>query len=578
MRSKPDVPKPAAYPKTDFAENEAILVFKSLVDQRYIKDGIQQRDKLPNTDGWLEIVNEDSVPIGKLEIQIRKIKARQKKYDCPIELIGYSRVSTLPFLLICVDTVEKRVFWKLLTPAMPEYKHDQKSFVIHFSENSDTVDQNGIYLQKWQEISREYQKRINELPFIVENNLTLAKIKREDLVWLQKFIGTINGLLSGEFSVVKQILYPGIAEFGVGVFYSGDEGMHFQVYKIPFGQQIPHIIQLEVGSFLSDKTNPNNAVAEYMPRRENLALAEEMGRKFVLNKLSDIVKQKALPVRGLILSEDILFGFIDRYYRCLGLEPNKDTYEVAELDYALNQYLFNICTTLLKRLALPLEKGQTITVELDDIDNILINENLKPLPVQQLAYNFSIHSNKISTGSAYQALSYLLANQIHTIHRPIKKDENLDDIKSILLNSITIYSSFIKENLLYFPKSLYLDWETAIVWEYFRNESGNDAYYDPPILREHHIRAEYSRLPKLSVIMRSTQEKPTWFGDVYKEQTPTIISPEGIKYRLDTTMGTVERGASFLFSETPILNLVYLMLRKDLEYQYNVDLEDPIIG
>ncbi|MGC1376603.1 MAG: hypothetical protein WA821_10275 [Anaerolineales bacterium] len=282
MATKADLPKSAAYPQTDFAENDAIQVFRSLIDQHYIKDGIQQRDKLPNTDGWLEIVDEDRIPVGKLEVQIRKIQANQTTYSCPSALIGYSyNGTTLPFLLVCVDTAKKRAFWKLLTFTMPEYKSNQDSFTIYFSKNSDMIDKKGIYLQKWREIANEYQKRINELPSIVENNLTLGKIKAEDFVWFQQFIGTINGLLSGEFSAVKRALYPGIAEFGVGVFYSGEDGMHFQVYKIPFGQQVPHIIQLEKGSLLSsDRSDRNpNAVAEYPLRRDSLISAEEMGKK-----------------------------------------------------------------------------------------------------------------------------------------------------------------------------------------------------------------------------------------------------------------------------------------------------------
>ena len=130
-------PKP--YSNTGAAEQEALAVFRSLIDHRYIKDDIRGRDKFPNIDGIIEVVNDQRVTIAKLEVQIKKIGDTQTKYSCPSSLVSYSKSSTtLTVLLICVDAVNKRAFWKHITPLMPEYKSNQASSTIHFSEATDT--------------------------------------------------------------------------------------------------------------------------------------------------------------------------------------------------------------------------------------------------------------------------------------------------------------------------------------------------------------------------------------------------------------------------------------------------------
>jgi hypothetical protein len=105
--------KPTAYSRTDAPEQEAVTTFLSLIDAKCVKADIRVRDKVPNVDGTLELVDPSGVPIGKLDVQVRKIPDGTTKYSCPAELVGYSEVSTLPVLLVCVDTLHKKAYWKL---------------------------------------------------------------------------------------------------------------------------------------------------------------------------------------------------------------------------------------------------------------------------------------------------------------------------------------------------------------------------------------------------------------------------------------------------------------------------------
>jgi len=47
-----------------------------------VKPDLKGRDKHPNTDGTLELVDDLGIPIGKLDIQVRKIPPSEKHYDC----------------------------------------------------------------------------------------------------------------------------------------------------------------------------------------------------------------------------------------------------------------------------------------------------------------------------------------------------------------------------------------------------------------------------------------------------------------------------------------------------------------
>ena len=549
-------PKPAPYSKTDIAENEAIDVFKSLIDKRFVKEEIKSRDKIPNTDGWIELVDDEQRPIGKLEVQIRKINDGAKKYSCSEELVGYSSVITSPFLLICVDTQSRKAYWKQITVSMPEYKNDQKSFTVYFSENADSIDQTGIYYQKWLEIVQDYQKRIKDFPVFnseFATNLDLDEVKEGDRIWLQRFIGAINGLFSNEFATIKKMLYPGIAEFGVGIFYSNEEGLYFQVYKIPYGQIAPHICQMRGGSLLSKKANPDG-IAEFAPKRNSAETPEEIGKEFVLGKIADAFQQRIFPPYGYLLAQDVLFSFINVYHACLGLDPSKDAYNIEELNFAFNKHLFSICAAYIK--AVHPEENETIILELRDVIHYLMNAKLHPINPNSIKNTFYLRSTSISLRTVFEALGYLSSTKTSSIQKASF------EIKDILENSINAYSEFLKENSIYFPDSSYLNWKTAIVFEIYPKYS---AEFERPILIEHHIDNQDNKISKLRVFVRQSEKAaPSFWG------SGPFVEIDGIRYNSKTA---TESDGSFLYEEAPLLHLIYNMLAQDFKTHYKLDVK-----
>ena len=103
--------KPAAYSKTDTPEAEAVATFEFLADKKHLKLDLRKRDKVPNIDGYIEIVDDLGCPVGKLEVQIKKLPENERKMQCPLSLFSYSERTGNPVLFVAVDTGQKRAYW-----------------------------------------------------------------------------------------------------------------------------------------------------------------------------------------------------------------------------------------------------------------------------------------------------------------------------------------------------------------------------------------------------------------------------------------------------------------------------------
>src|SRR5690242_2806325 len=97
---------PAPYSPTTPAEIDAKKTFDFVTDSRYIKGDIHVSDKIPNTDGTIEITDHAQVPVGKLEVQLKtldKSNLKSPKYQCSRSFLAYCRHSTLAVILAVAD-------------------------------------------------------------------------------------------------------------------------------------------------------------------------------------------------------------------------------------------------------------------------------------------------------------------------------------------------------------------------------------------------------------------------------------------------------------------------------------------
>lgn len=571
--------KPAPFPQTDAAEQDAVTVFRNLIDTRYVKAEIKTRDKYPNVDGTVELVDRDQVPFGKLDVQIRKIPHGSTKYSCPQELVGYSEVSTLPVILVVADPVDEKAYWKLISPTMPEYKEGQRSFTIYFDPASDSVDRGGLYIQKWTEIVRDFRERIARYPVLrtkIARSLSLANLSVTDRRRYQRFIEKINQLLDNDFIAVKEALFPDVWKLGVGVFPSTKEFVSFRLYKIPYGEPAPVVCTLDEYAPIFDQSDCYR-ITDWHTRRDYLSEPESAATDFVLDKVRQALRLRALPIHGTLLATDVLFFFVRDYFHCLGLPAESDSLTVTELSHALNNHLLGVCAAIASDA--DLSAGRFIHLDIDSVSHFLRRNDVRPIQPSETPVRFSLGSQRVSVRSVFEALRYLVARNVSIIHRPFpprsrtidpsdnriwsgySQEDKIIGALSVLEGSIQEYSMFVQGNRFRFPESPYLDQTTAVFFEYEPRRSlllGNS-----PLVNEHHVDNPLGELPKLSV-------------SVVTEGAPGIDISHfpGIRIHGTECHATLSTGmaADFLFHRNPVLNLVYRMLYRDLEEHYHIGL------
>ena len=568
--------KPAQYPPTDASEQKSVTTFLNHIDNEVVKADIKTRDKFPNIDGVVELVDNNQVPIGKLEVQIKTISKGENKYSCPTSLVAYSEVTTLPILLICVDIYNEVIFWRHITLTMPEFKEDQDSFTIHFSKENDVIDNRLIYIQKWIEITRDYQKRIMKYPILSLETIHqagLEEIDQSDHILFQRFLDALNGLFDHDFLIVKKILYPGIWKFGIGINIEKTEPLHYQLYKIPYGKTDPLISVIESKSFF-DKGFKLNVISEHLTNREYLSVPEERAKELVFEDLKDIIEHKRFPVYGEMMASDVLFCFIDEYYLCTGLSPKQNMYFISDIDRGLNHYLMGICAAVVKDSSYKINRDNRIN--LDELNNLMRNTPIKPLEITKLNTGYYLHSKTVPMKLVYQSLRFLQANGIKMISRTFPLRSNvltqgdnfiwsgysLEDesmyIKRILLSSINNYKEFVHGNKFLFPQSKFLNPDISLIYQYKPANITTPA--STPLLETFIIQNEDRKLPKVTVLIKTDGVSEL---DTSKHPKIKIFDMEFIAHI------SSHSSASFFFNELPVLNMIYKMLCEDLEEHYD---------
>ena len=83
---------PAPYPKTSTPEYMSVVTLINILDKNRTRFDLNILDKFPNTDGIFEIVTEDQVPIGKLDIQVKILEKKNlkiPKYQCQKDFLAF---------------------------------------------------------------------------------------------------------------------------------------------------------------------------------------------------------------------------------------------------------------------------------------------------------------------------------------------------------------------------------------------------------------------------------------------------------------------------------------------------------
>ncbi|MCA9459821.1 MAG: DUF4365 domain-containing protein [Nanoarchaeota archaeon] len=348
--------KAAPYPKTNTKELEAVITFESLIDPNRIKPDIKIFDKIPNTDGLIEIVDLEQIPIGKIEIQIKYLNPynyKTPKYQCDKKFLAYCEGSLLPVLLILVNTKNKIAYWhhidKKTLISISDSILEKESISIHFSKKNFVSKKKHEYIESWIKIINNQKKKIfdydkleNRFRQLHEeysniNKKKLAKKAKENSIFkeLHIFLDYYNNLLDGDFKTIKTILYPFYWKIGIGIIEYKETSISFILYPVRYDHNDTLI--KEIGTKTRLKKEFISIVGHYY-KNPIKTYPKKYSYELIEKNIENSLKQQPILPKEKIVAIEYLFAFIDKYYKLLDLDL-KNKYTVTEIHNSLNNFL-----------------------------------------------------------------------------------------------------------------------------------------------------------------------------------------------------------------------------------------------
>lgn len=431
--------EPAKYPITNTPELEAVTTFESIIYHKNVKPYINKNDKIPNYDGYLEITEDDQTPIGKIEVQIKKLSddnITNPKCQCDKKFLSYCEGNILPTFLIAVDTINNIAYWLFVDrDLLKSLKIQGNSVNINIPIENKITKNTTDYLAKWKSVIKNYKFRIivydihvTELKklqkaynILSTKSITILGSEKPEFEKIHRFLDKTNFLLETDFSIVKRIFYNSCWKLGFA--YSGysQNSVSYVLYPINFDKNDLQIKELS-RSLIKGLNEEGLEFRSYNGVNPIEIRPVEHAKELISEYIKKIFKSKLLPIRHVSLYREIIFSFIDKFHECLGLRI-KDRYSINEIKDSLNNYLPIWLEEAFKSQK-KLLRGQYINIDYvnhpickKDIDKLdkKIKERIKN---NQLSTNdFLIGSEKYPINLIIEALTFLSLNHIVELER-----------------------------------------------------------------------------------------------------------------------------------------------------------------
>lgn len=480
-------PEPAGYPQTDTSEFRAVTIFTDQIDASLVKADVETRDKRPNTDGTLTLVNERVKPIGKFEVQIKAIPSGKFSYSCPSELVGYSNICLIPVLLVCVDIENRKVYWKHIHQGMPEFKAGQKTFTVHFDEMTEVIDKSHQYIQMWKVILQRYQtlfKGAQVLQTEILKELSLTGIPDELVSGFQIYIETINSILDTEFKVLKPILFANVWKFGVAVFAFNDETVTFREYAIEKGNNGPLLVHVPSGFQMNGGVSQVQAetlitrfsvdveeggLSKKTFNRTEMLEPELKAKEFLYQVYRTGLEERFFKLGGTIMYKETIFAFVTRYHRAMGIDRSNEL-SLDRVQFAATTFLPAWYEVALERHGIKFEIDspdqipshdallygaypKVLDISEADVLSKIAEGNVESYPClyfNDLYLRQVVEGIEILRSRGYSAIEYPYLGNGNFPLLADKSDENNEslsfNITLIVSNLMNEYHSFIVEN------------------------------------------------------------------------------------------------------------------------------------
>jgi hypothetical protein len=338
--------KPAPYSSTSIKETIAITTLRSLIDANRVFLHIRELDRIPDVDGDLDILDEEHRPIGKCEVQVKKLPddyASTPKLQVPLSVFGYASTSTNnPVILIGVDIVQKKAYWYHV-PKDANLKSGQQTITIPFPLTQLIDGKNVGYIAEWLKISREIQKKVREYSNLEYSNSKLAPayarlskivnaaggVTKAEFREIHTFLDSLNSFLDGPFSLVKRRFYPNAWKVGFAYHDYDDSSVSYTIYPISF--ELNDVQIKEIDTSLRDELVALNGMTAISNENPIKSRSWEHALEIMERRIEQLTKFRLLDHKGSeFLAREFIVAFVDEFAELMGLQ-NKDSYTLAEI-------------------------------------------------------------------------------------------------------------------------------------------------------------------------------------------------------------------------------------------------------
>ncbi|WP_276134536.1 DUF4365 domain-containing protein [Polluticoccus soli] len=351
--------KPAGYPYTSSTEQEVRDIFHVLLDRKFIKGDVRTLDKVPNSDGILEITDNEQFPIGKIDIQLKTLQPKNYKkpsYQVETSLLAYCDISVIPVILIVVNRDDKKAYWKYfdrktLIETSQRIKGKSVSIAIPIENCLDGT--NNLYVADWIKIAKESIDKIHGYDEVLDVNSKLKEsleklqtrleaptnLPVQVLKEIHEFIDIYNYILDREFNFVKKYLYPNYWKIGIGVFkYDADE-FNYLLYPVEFKKEQTLVKSVKREDYDDIFQELYDGTILSIASKFSPEIIKETPWVYAYKELEKTINETIDKYTFIVPDEfsanEYLISFIDTFCDYLDFIPGLDSYSLKDLKLKL---------------------------------------------------------------------------------------------------------------------------------------------------------------------------------------------------------------------------------------------------
>ena len=182
----------------DILDEKSVLFIRGLfLDTQAVAHKIEGHNNSPNTDGFIELIDDDKRPIGKLIVQAKTYKSKYKgknKTEIPAYFVAYAdRMRNEVCVFLSVEAEANRIYWKYISEEyIREFREqgDNASHTYHFF-NDEIISQENVndVIERWKQIFDEkvslLSKRKKSAEEIISENIVAFRLINTDFYHLK---------------------------------------------------------------------------------------------------------------------------------------------------------------------------------------------------------------------------------------------------------------------------------------------------------------------------------------------------------------------------------------------------------